>query len=134
MSVQGKEQRNIVLKKLLRILWAGNVDEALAYLQSLDTVLLRPANRIDDLYRYIEKHRDHIPPYALRAELGLRNSSNRVEKANDLVVAQRQKHNGMSWSNTGSGALAQITVLIMNDELASWLNERTIPAYSSIAA
>ena len=40
----------------------------------------------------------------------------------------------MSWLNAGSGALAQITVLIMNDELASWLNERTIPAYSSIAA
>ena len=134
MSVQGKEQRNIVLKKLLRILWAGNVDEALAYLQNLDTAILRPANRIDDLYRYIEKHRDHIPPYALRAELGLRNSSNRVEKANDLVVAQRQKHNGMSWSNTGSGALAQITALIINDELGFWLNERMIPAYFSIAA
>ena len=134
MSVKGKEQRNVVLKKLLRILWAGNVDEALAYLQSLDAAILRPANRIDDLYRYIEKHRDHIPPYALRAELGLRNSSNRVEKANDLVVAQRQKHNGMSWSTTGSGALAQITALIVNDELGSWLNERRIPAYDSIAA
>ena len=134
MSVKGKEQRNVVLKKLLRILWAGNVDEALAYLQSFDAAILRPANRIDDLYRYIEKHRDHIPPYALRAELGLRNSSNRVEKANDLVVAQRQKHNGMSWSNTGSGALAQITALIINDELGFWLNERMIPAYSSIAA
>ena len=35
---------------------------------------------------------------ALRANLGLRNSSNPVEKANDLVVAGRQKHNGMAWS------------------------------------
>ena len=52
----------------------------------------------------------------------------------DLVVAQRQKHNGMSWSNTGSGALAQITALIINDELGFWLNERMIPAYFSIAA
>jgi hypothetical protein len=39
-----------------------------------------------------------IPVYAVRRQLGLRNSSNRGEKANDLLVAARQKHNGMSWS------------------------------------
>ena len=81
MSVKGKEKRSVILKKLLRILWVGNVDETLAYLQNLDEAMLRPTNRIDDLCQYIEKHRNHIPPYALRAELGLRNSSNRVEKA-----------------------------------------------------
>ena len=134
MSAKGKEKRNEILQKLLRILWVGNVDEALAYLRDLDETVLRPKNRIDDLCQYIEKHREHIPPYALRAELGLRNSSNRVEKANDLVVAQRQKHNGMSWSTSGSGALAQITALIINDELHSWLNDGVLPAYHPIAA
>ena len=122
MSVKGREKRNAVLQKLLRILWVGNVDEAIAYLQNLDESTLRPINRIDDLRQYIEKHREHIPPYALRAELGLRNSSNRVEKANDLCVAQRQKHNGMSWSTSGSSALAQISALILNNQLLSWLN------------
>ena len=134
MSVKEKEKRNGILQKLLRILWVGNVDEALAYLQNLDGTMLRPTNRIDDLCQYIQKHREHIPPYALRAELGLRNSSNRVEKANDLVVAQRQKHNGMSWSTSGSGALAQITALIINNELCSWLNDGILPAFHSIAA
>ncbi len=133
MSVKGKEKRNEILQKLLRILWAGNVDEALAYMQKLSKSVLRPNNRIDELLRYIEKHREHIPAYALRAELGLRNSSNRVEKANDLVVAQRQKHNGMSWSPSGSGALAQITVLMLNDELHSWLHEIISPAHNAIA-
>ena len=66
--------------------------------------------------------------------MGLRNSSNRVEKANDLVVAQRQKHNGMSWSTSGNGALAQITALIINNELCSWLKEGILPAFHSIAA
>lgn len=122
MSVKGREKRNAVLQKLLRILWVGNVDEAIAYLQNLDESTLRPINRIDDLRQYIEKHREHIPPYALRAELGLRNSSNHVEKANDLCVAQRQKHNGMSWSTSGSSALAQISALILNNQLLSWLN------------
>ena len=122
MSAKGKERRNEILQKLLRILWAGNVDEAIAFLHNLDATVLRPNNRINELCQYIEKHREHIPPYALRAKLGLRNSSNRVEKANDLVVAQRQKHNGMSWSTSGSGALAQISALVANGELKSWLN------------
>lgn len=122
MSIKGKEKRNEILQKLLRILWVGNVDEAICYLQNVCADALRQENRIADLCQYINKHRKHIPPYALRAELGLRNSSNRVEKANDLVVAQRQKHNGMSWSSSGSGALAQIAVLILNDSLYSWLN------------
>lgn len=134
MSAKGKQKRNEILQKLLRILWAGNVDEAMAYLQNLSKSVLRPNNRIDDLLRYIEKHREHIPPYALRSELGLRNSSNRVEKANDLVVAQRQKHNGMSWSYSGSGALAQISALMINDELHSWLNEAVSPAQNAMPA
>ena len=123
MSVRGKDKRNDILQKLLRILWAGNVDESIAYLRNLSTDILRQKNRIEDLCQYIEKHREHIPPYALRAKLGLRNSSNRVEKTNDIVVAQRQKHNGMSWSTSGSGALAQISAFIANDELHLWLNE-----------
>ena len=42
MSVKGgKEQRNAILQKLLRILWAGNVAQAAAYLRGLDKALLR---------------------------------------------------------------------------------------------
>ena len=133
MSIKGKEKRNDILQKLLRILWVGNVDEAITYLHNLDSDGLRPKNRIADLCQYIEKHREHIPAYALRAELGLRNSSNRVEKDNDIVVAQRQKHNGMSWSTSGSGALAQISASIANDELHSWLNEANSCAHIAMA-
>lgn len=52
--------------------------------------------------------------------------SNRVEKTNDLVVATRQKHNGMSWSRKGSGALAIITATIINGEMERWITERKI--------
>ena len=134
MSAKGKEKRNEILQRLLRILWAGNVDEAISCLRHLNEDFLRPKNKIDDLCQYLEKHREHIPPYALRAELGLRNSSNRVEKANDLCVAQRQKHNGMSWSSSGSGALAQISALILNRELSSWLNSSSFDYSHSSAA
>ena len=133
MSAKGKEKRSEILQKLLRILWAGNVEEAIAFLHHLNEDFLRPKNKIDDLCQYLEKHREHIPPYALRAELGLRNSSNRVEKANDLCAAQRQKHNGMSWSSSGSGALAQIFALILNHELLSWLHSSSSALSPSFA-
>ena len=134
MSFRSREEKNQKLHKLLRILWAGNVTEAIQYLQNLSPSLLRPTHRICDLIGYLEKHRAHIPCYALRAKLGLRNSSNCVEKENDLVVAQRQKHNGMSWSTIGSGALAQIAVLSINGKLYDWLRDSVLPADVSCAA
>ena len=135
MSVKGgKETRNLVLQKLLRILWAGNVEQAVSYLEQLDKTQLRPQNRIADLCGYFLKHRNHIPCYALRHHFGLRNSSNRVEKANDLVVAQRQKHNGMSWSCAGSAALAQIKALFVNNDAPNWLLYHRLSAFPTVAA
>ena len=43
---------------------------------------------------YLEGRRTYIACYALRKELGYRNSSNPAEKENDLIVAGRQKHIG----------------------------------------
>lgn len=134
MSFKSKEEKKRTLQKLLRILWVGNVTEAVLYLQNLNPSLLRANHRVTDLTGYLEKHREHIPCYALRAELGLRNSSNRVEKENDLVVAQRQKHNGMSWSTTGSGALAQVAALSINGELHNWLLTNYLPSISNRSA
>ena len=120
MSISGgKEKRNIILQKLLRILWADNVDNAIKYLHSLPDFCLRPQNRIEDLCAYFEKNRVCIPCYALRSVFHLKNSSNRVEKANDLTVASRQKHQGMSWSVFGSGAIAQIQVRFFNSSSIS---------------
>ena len=65
--------------------------------------------------------RPYLACYALRRHLGLRTSSNRAEKANDIIVATRQKHNGMSWSKAGSGALAVITAANVNRELDNWI-------------
>jgi len=40
----------------------------------------------------------------------------------------------MSWSPSGSGALVQITALMLNDELHSWLFEIITPAQNAMAA
>jgi hypothetical protein len=58
--------------------------------------------------------------------LGLRNSSNRGEKANDLIVSDRQKHNGMSWSKSGSVALATVSALVTNREYKRWFQTGTL--------
>ena len=65
---------------------------------------------------YITRKQEHIPCYAIRKGLGLHNSSNPVEKANDLIVAHRQKGKGMAWSEDGCHALAAVTVAGINNE------------------
>ena len=37
-----------------------------------------------------------------------------TEKANDLIVARRQKHQGMHWSEATSDALAALRTLLLN--------------------
>ncbi|MBQ9345766.1 MAG: hypothetical protein IJT94_00315 [Oscillibacter sp.] len=49
-----------------------------------------------------------------------------IEKVNDLVAAKHQKNNGMSWSNTGSGALDRISALFLNHDAHNWINKNRI--------
>ncbi len=79
-----------------------------------------------ELIAYLERNRPYIPCYEMRKQLGLRNSSAIGEKMNDLVVAERQKHNGMSWSKEGSVALASITAMKRNSESRKWFAEREL--------
>ena len=126
MALQGKDSRNAVLEKLLPLLWHGLVDQAIQSLKNLPAAQIKNEQERSHLMRYLEKNRPMIPAYAVRSELGLRNSSNRGEKANDLVVADRQKHNGMSWSQSGSVALASVTALKKNQEYKKWFQEGQI--------
>jgi len=48
--------------------------------------------------------------------------SNSVEKTNDIVVAKRQKRDGMGWSDDGSIAFASVSAANHNDQLGNWLN------------
>lgn len=126
-SVKGKkEQKNDIIQKLLRMLWVGNVEESILYLEGLAPELVKSTYWMEQLTGYLKRKKPQVACYALRAALGLRNSSNRVEKANDMLVAQRQKHNGMSWSFQGSGALAAITMILLNGESEQWMHTHTL--------
>ena len=100
------------------------------YLASLDPANIKNRKWLDDLLAYFQKKGDAITCYALRAKLGLRNSSNLVEKANDLIVAERQKHNGMSWSPDASGALAALQMIYLNHQPELWFHKKELRLFS----
>ena len=126
LALTGRHIRNEILEQLEPLLWYGFVDDAVEYLRGIEGEKIKNSKALDELLAYLKRNRPYIPCYAIRKELGLRNSSNIGEKMNDLVVSDRQKHNGMSWSKEGSVALASITALIRNHEYALWFEQGDI--------
>ena len=120
MAMKGRDARNNTLEKLLRILWVGDVKRAVSYLESLPASIIKNQTWLDEQINYLKRKEYSITCYAVRAGLGLRNSSNPVEKENDILVARRQKHNGMSWSKHGSSALATIEMIYQNGYEDIW--------------
>lgn len=123
MAMKGRELRNAQAKALLRMLWYGMVDEAIAHLRSIDSSQIKDPKQIELLIGYVERNRSWLPNYALRRRLDLGNSSNPAERTNNLIASQRQKNNGMSWSTGGSQALSALACVVLNDRTRKWLTE-----------
>lgn len=119
-----KESKRIINWEIKRRLWPGNYEDTVEYIKSLNPKRVRNQAKFQELLNYLERKKPYLYCYAMRKEEGYLNASSPVEKSNDLLVAQRQKHNGMSWSVHGSGALASISALRLNSELRSWVKER----------
>jgi hypothetical protein len=126
MAINGKQVKNQVLTEVLAWLWLGKVERAIKMLQDLSQDQIKNTKELHNLINYLDRNSNCIPCYTLRKKLGLRISSNPVEKANDLVVSNRQKHNGMSWSADGSTSLATLTAVRHNGEDSLWLLKRDI--------
>ena len=126
MALKGRVLRNEVLEELKKLLWHGEVIKAQEYLQNMNSNIIRNKAERDILIGYLERNKDIIPCYSLRKQLKLRNSSNIGEKMNDVIVSERQKHNGMSWSNSGSTALASVTILKQNNEVNKWFTDNDL--------
>ena len=126
MAISGKAVKNQILTELLAWLWLGKVDSAIKLLREVSQESIKNQKELNNLINYLEHNSSCIPCYALRKKLGLRTSSNPVEKANDLLVSNRQKQNGMSWSAEGSTSLATLTTVRRNGEDSHWLLKRDI--------
>ena len=124
LGMKGRVFRNQVLEQLLPLLWHGLTDKAVVLIKEIPCSQIKDSAATDKLIEYLNRNKPYIPCYAIRKELGLCNSSSIGEKMNDLVVSERQKHNGMSWSLPGSVALATITALKRNGESTRWFEKR----------
>jgi hypothetical protein len=127
MACKGRKLRNEHLEQVTRLLWYGATQSAIDYLNQIPVSHIKVHAYIDKLCAYLGDRRTMIPCYAIRKRLGLRNSSNPVEKANDQLVSARQKHQGMSWSQEGSLALAALCAVNKNRHRRPWLQGHVIP-------
>jgi len=126
LALKGRFIRNDTLEELMPMLWFGLTDNAAAYLEEIPDDSIKNMVALEKLVEYLKRNKPYIPSYAVRKELGLCNSSAIGEKMNDLVVSKRQKHNGMSWSKSGSVSLATICALKRNKESDDWFENRDI--------
>ena len=127
-GIKGKKSEKRSMRAALKaLLWGGYIDEALAYLDQIDSGKIKDQKELDVLKGYLKKNRPYIPSYAFRKALGYRNSSNRVEQANYALVARRQKNSVMSWSRHGSTSLAAVTMLVRNGDLETYLETGHVP-------
>lgn len=111
-----KETRCKIRRELFRILWASNVEGTKDYLKSIDPQYIRNQAKISEPIKYLEKNDEYIACHAIRKRLGLQISGSRVEKANDLVVAEIQKGKCMSQSHEGSLSTASCTAAYLNND------------------
>ena len=121
-----KDNKGPFIQKILNYLWVGNVDGAITYIRSFEKKIIKNADVHEEMVAYLLRKKENICCHALRREFKLRLSSNTAEKSNDLVVADRQKHNGMSWSYEGSGSLALLSATVRNNALSLWIEERKV--------
>lgn len=113
MICHGRKAKAELLGLLLRHLWRGQVQDALDILEEYRPQA-RNSQKLDELITYLSNRREYIPDYQERRRQRQYIGSAHVEKGNDLIVARRQKHQGMHWSEQTSDALAALRTLMLN--------------------
>ena len=108
----GKEKKKQAVKDILKLLWKGDKQNALSYLET--KVAVRNKAKHTELMNYLKKHGEAIINYELRKNQGKTIGSGCMEASVKLAVAIRQKKKGMAWTPTGSSALAILTIQKMN--------------------
>ena len=102
-----------LLRRLYRRLWRGDVEGAIAVLEAQRGETRNEA-KLDELIGYLQARRAWMVNYRQRRIERRYIGSAQVEKANDLLVARRQKNRGMQWSEATSDALAALRTLLLN--------------------
>jgi hypothetical protein len=123
----GRGAKKALLQTLYRHLWRGEVDAAIGCLQAYRPEA-RSSEWLDKLVGYLDERRPFIPDYGQRRRSSQYIGSGQVEKANDQIVAQRQKGAGMRWSQETSDALAALRTLVLNGDWDDYWCHRLMPS------
>lgn len=125
MIARGREAKDALLNSLKLDLWHGKVADAVSLLEDYRPQA-RSEKKLDELIGYLRKHQEEIPDYHQRRIHCQFNGSAYVEKANDLLVARRQKHKGMHWSLDTSDSLCALKTLILNHGWELYWQQRKV--------
>jgi hypothetical protein len=113
MICHGRKAKARLLGPVYRELWCGEVEAAIHLLEAYRPHA-RNVERLDELIQYLRDRQPYIPNYRQRRRERQYIGSGHAEKANDLIVAKRQKGAGMHWSEATSDALAALRTLMLN--------------------
>jgi Uncharacterised protein family (UPF0236) len=122
---RGKQARARLLLRLYRRLWRGDVMGTITMLQDYRRQARNP-EVLDTLIAYLQARQAWIPNYRQRRREQQYIGSGHVEKANDLIVARRQKRAGMHWSQETSAALATLRTLMLNGGWERYWQHRAV--------
>jgi hypothetical protein len=125
MICRGRTAKKPLLKVVIGCLWQGQVAEAIAALEEHRPQAKNEA-KLDELIGYLRDRAIYIPNYRERRRERCYIGSGHVEKANDLLVAQRQKGHGMHWSLETSEALAALRTLMLNGGWERYWRDREV--------
>lgn len=125
MIARGREAKDALLNSLKLKLWHGKVADAISILEDYRPQA-RNEKKLDELIGYLRKHQEEIPDYNERRIHCQFNGSAHVEKANDLLVARRQKHQGMHWSLETSDSLCALKTLMLNHGWELYWQQRKV--------
>src|SRR5262249_6164997 len=122
---RGKLAKARFLRRLYRRLWRGDVPGALAVVEAERPETKNGAKldeRIGDLQAPEAGMEDYRQRRIQRQAIG----SVHGGKANDLLVARRQKNRGMQWSEATSDALAALRTLMLNGGWERYWQQREV--------
>lgn len=125
MICNGKKHKEDVFSKLTGLLWNGNVESALDILINMQGKS-RNEKKLNEFIKYIKHRKSYIPNYQERKNNCQYTGSAIVEKANDILVARRQKGKCMQWTRKGGDALLALKTLQKNNEWQQYWDKKKI--------
>jgi hypothetical protein len=125
MICRGRKAKQELVQPLLKNLWRGQVQAALDILEAYRPQA-KNLEKLDELIKYFQTRRAYIPNYHEHRLQRHYIGSAHVEKGNDLLVARRQKNQGMHWSKNTSNSLAALQTLLLNGGWDSYWQKRQV--------